>query len=161
MPRTKAKVLKTTRTEGEVLAAILDAVDVLGIELDRQNTGGAYLPGKGGKEQLVRYGKRGNSDLTGMIVHGPNKGKKLDVEVKAEGFDPARTSGEARERFDRQLARLQRTNDQGGIAFWCDDAVTFVTIMRHVLDGARVVEPGYGRPEVIYPEPKGIDDGKS
>lgn len=154
----RSKILKTTRTEAEVLVAVLDAAKAIGIDLDRQNTGAAQLPGKGGKEQTVRFGKRGNADLSGMLDRGPNAGKKLDVEVKHEGYDPSKLRGDKKVHFDRQLARLQKTNAQGGIGFWTDDAVEFMEIMQHVLAGARVEETGYGRPIVYYPGSRPIDD---
>lgn len=152
MTAAKRKPLKTTRTEAEVLAQILEAAQMLGLDLNRQNTGAADLPGKGGKLQTVRFGQRGNADTSGQITRGPNAGKKLDVEIKREGFDPNKTTGEERERFDRQLARLQRTNANGGIGFWCDDVSEFMEIMRHVLAGALIEEPGYSAPTVYYPE---------
>jgi hypothetical protein len=148
MGQTRRKPLKTTRTEAEVLTQVLQSASMLGLDLDRRNTGaGVNQAGK-----MVRFGKPGDSDLNGQIDRGPNAGRRIDVEIKREGFNPAKARGEERERFEKQLARLQRTNTQGGIAFWCDDSLDFIMIMRHVLAGARVDEPGYGRPTVYYPE---------
>jgi hypothetical protein len=141
------KPLKTTCTEAQVLAQVLEAARMLGIDLARQNTGGLT----DARGQYVAFGTPGNPDTTGTVPSGPNKGLRLDVEVKREGFDPARARGEERERFERQLARLKKTNEQGGIGFWVDDPEEFLTIMRHVLAGARVEEPGYGRPVIFYP----------
>jgi hypothetical protein len=143
MMRPKAKPLKTTRSEAEVMAQILEAADMLGIDLQRQNTGGFTNP----KGQYVQCGQPGNSDLIGVLPDG----RAIMIECKRENFDPSKARGEERERFEKQLARLQRTNAQGGIAFWCDDSLDFIMIMRHVLAGARVDEPGYGRPTVYYP----------
>jgi hypothetical protein len=147
MGQTRRKPLKTTRTEHEVLAQVLQASAMLGLDLSRQNVGAGVNP----SGKIVRFGKPGDSDLNGQIDRGPNAGRVLMVEVKREGFDPDKARGEERERFERQLARLRRTNAQGGIAFWCDDSLDFIMIMRHVLAGARVDEPGYGRPTVYYP----------
>jgi hypothetical protein len=141
MPRMKAKT--PGRSEAQVLAAVLDAVALLGIDLSRQNTGGFTNP----RGQYVACGQPGNSDLIGMLKDG----RMLMVEVKREGFDPGKLRGEKREHFERQLARLRATNAQGGVGFWTDDAVEFLEILRHVLAGARVEEPGYGRPVVFYP----------
>jgi hypothetical protein len=147
MGQTRRKPLKTTRTEAEVLTQVLQAASMLGLDLDRRNTGaGVNQAGK-----MVRFGKPGDSDLNGQIDRGPNAGRRIDVEIKREGFNPAKARGEERERFEKQLARLRRTNEQGGIAFWCDDSLDFIMIMQHVLAGARVHEPGYSRPTVYYP----------
>lgn len=143
----RTKPLKTTRTEAEVLRQVLEAARMLGLDLDRRNTGAGVNP----SGKTVRFGKPGDSDMSGQIDRGLNAGRVLQVEVKHEGFEPSKLQGEKREHFDRQLARLQRTNAQNGIAFWTDDAEEFLTIMRHVLAGARVDEPGYGRPTVYYP----------
>jgi hypothetical protein len=141
------KQIKIGRTEAQVLAQVLEAASMLGLDLDRQNTGAGVNP----SGKIVRFGKPGDSDLNGQIDRGPNAGRVLMVEVKRERFDPSKARGEERERFEKQLARLRRTNAQGGIAFWCDDSLDFIMIMRHVLAGARVDEPGYGRPIVYYP----------
>ena len=50
----------------------------------RQNTGGAYFKGKGGKNQFVRFGKKGISDILGIM----NDGKFLAIEVKRPGAKP-------------------------------------------------------------------------
>lgn len=130
----RAKAPRSGRTEAQVLAGVLDAARVLGVDLQRQNTGGAVNP----KGRLVMFGRRGNSDLTGMLPDG----RRLDVEVKREGWDPAKARGATADRWALQLARLQRTNAQGGVGFWVDDAAEFLELMRLVLDGARVVEHG-------------------
>lgn len=146
---TKPKVPKPGRTEAQVLQQVLDAARALGLDLARRNTGAGVNP----SGKLVRFGRPGDSDLSGILPDG----RRLDVEVKHEGFDPARLRGEKRDHFERQLARLRKTNEQGGIGFWCDDAAEFLEIMRHVAAGARVDEPGYGRPVVWYPD--GIGGG--
>ena len=148
MTRAAFKPLKSGRTERQVLAQVLEAAAMLGLDLDRQNTGGAT----NAKGRLVMFGKPGNSDLTGMLPDG----RKLDVEVKREGFDPAKARGETAKRWDKQLARLQRTNAQGGVGFWTDDSAHFLTVMREVLAGASVIEHGTVKgPEVIRPRSQG------
>lgn len=143
MPRAKPKALKTTRTEAEVLAAVLDAARVLGIDLSRQNTGAGVNP----KGKVVRFGQPGNADLHGTLPDG----RTIDLEIKHENFDPSKLGGEKRAHFDRQLARLQRTNSLGGVGLWVDDAAEALVILMHVLAGAKVEEPGYSRPTVYYP----------
>ncbi len=140
--RTKAR--KATRTEREVLAQVIEAAAMLGLDLQRRNTGAGVNPA--GK--MVRFGTPGDSDLAGVLPDG----RALQVEVKREGFDPAKLRGKAAEHFARQLARLRKTNALGGVAFFCDDSEHFLTVLRHVLAGARVVETGTVKgPEVIYP----------
>jgi hypothetical protein len=142
MPRAKAK--KDGLTEKQVTGQVLQAAAMLGIELKRRNVGGVT----DARGHYVAFAESGDADFYAVLPDG----RHLDLELKREGFNPAKARGEERERFEKQLARLQRTNAQGGIAFWCDDSLDFIMIMRHVLAGARVDEPGYGRPTVYYPE---------
>jgi hypothetical protein len=142
--RPQPKVLKTARTEAEVAAQVVEAAAMLGVELRRRNVGGMT----NASGQYVPFAESGDADYYAVLPDG----RHLDLEIKREGFDPSRARGRERERFDRQLARLQRTNALGGIGFWTDDAAEALEILRHVLAGARVVEPGYGRPTVEYPE---------
>lgn len=74
--------------------------------------------------------------------------------TEREDFDPAKLTGQKRAHFDRQLARLRRTNDQGGVAFWTDNADLVVAVLRVVLDGGRVEEHGEGGLHII---PRGTD----
>lgn len=127
------------------MAQVIAAARILGLDLDRQNTGGLT----DSRGQYVPFGRPGNSDLTGMLPDG----RKLDVEVKREGWIPAKASGKDAARWARQLDRLQRTNAQGGVGFWTDDSAHFLLVMRLVLDGARVVETGDVRgPHIYLPE---------
>jgi hypothetical protein len=128
----KLKPLKPGRTEAQVLAGVLDAARVLGIDIDRQNTGAGSNP----RGQTVRFGTPGNSDLTGLLPDG----RKLDIEVKREGFDPSKLKGEKAEHFARQSARLNKTNALGGVGFWVDDAADCLEILKWVLDGGSVEE---------------------
>jgi hypothetical protein len=131
------KIARTERTEAEVLAQVLEALRMFGIDADRQNTGAALNP----KGQMVCFGRPGAADVSGQLPDG----RKLDIEVKREGFDPNKLRGEKREHFERQLARLRRTNEQGGVGFWTDDAEELAkVILPLLLEGASVEEPGYG-----------------
>lgn len=114
---------------------------MLGIAVERRNVGAALNP----YGQMVRFGSPGDSDLCGVLPDG----RALAVEIKHEGFDPSKLRGAKREHFERQLAKLKRTNELGGVGVWVDDAAEFLAIMREVLVGASVDEPGYGRP-VVY-----------
>jgi len=141
----RAKVRREGRTENQVLSQVIEAARMLGIDLARQNTGGAT----NAKGRLVMFGQAGNSDLSGML----SDGRRLDVEVKREGWLPSKARGETAKRWAKQLARLQKTNELGGVGFWVSDSLEFMEIMRHVMAGARVVETGEARgPIIIYPE---------
>lgn len=128
------KLTKTLRTEAEVLAAVLDAARILGLDLARQNTGAGVNPS--GKS--VRFGRPGNSDLTGTLPDG----RRLDLEIKREGFDPTKLRGAKLAHFGRQLERLKKTNDLGGVAFWTDDAAQCLEWLRLALAGATFLEEG-------------------
>jgi hypothetical protein len=144
MPSAKRKPLKTTRTEAEVSRQVVEAAKMLGIELRRRNVGAFANP----KGQMVRCGQPGDADYEAVLPDG----RALRCEIKREDFDPLKLKREKKAHFDRQLAELQRINASNGVAFWVADSEEFLTILRHVLAGARIVEPGYGRPEIIYPE---------
>lgn len=144
----RTKVLKTTRTEGQVMQQILDAARMLGLDLSRQNTGAAEYANADGTTRTVRYGQKFNSDLHGTLPGG----RTLMIEVKHEGFDPSRTRGEERERFDGQLDRLRKTNALGGVGFFCDNSEVFMRVMQIVLRGGWVVENGYEPLLVFDPE---------
>jgi hypothetical protein len=144
MPSAKRKPLKTTRTEAEVSRQVVEAAQMLGIELKRRNIGAFANP----KGRMVRCADVGDGDFYAVLPDG----RHLDLEIKLEGFDPNKLTGEKKAHFDRQLERLQETNRLGGVGVWVDDSLEFIDIMKHVLAGARIVEPGYGRLEIIYPE---------
>lgn len=139
---TKTKPLSPGRTEKQVLAQVLEALKSFGIDVERQNTGaGVNASGK-----TIRFGTPGNADISGQLPDG----RKLDIEVKREGFDPNKLRGAKREHFDRQLARLQKTNAGGGVGFWTDDAKELVeVILPLLLAGASVEEPGYDRLVIV------------
>lgn len=142
MPRTK--VLKVGRTEAQVMQQILDAAGMLGIDMDRQNTGGFTNP----RGQYVPCGQPGNSDLIGVLKDG----RAIMVECKAEGFDPSKLSGDKKAHFDRQLERLRKTNRLNGVGFFCDDGEIFLRVMQIVLHGGWVDETGYDGLTVFDPE---------
>lgn len=123
-------------TETQVLQQVLDALLLFGLDVDRQNTGGFYND----KGQFIRCGEPGNSDLTGMLTSGPGKGKKVDVEIKKPGFNPQKLRGGQREqaRWDAQLARLRRTNAQGGYGFWVTSPEEAIATIERINQGWRV-----------------------
>ena len=119
MGKRRYKPLKIQASEREVLRGVLSAFALFGVEAERRNTGAALNP----RGRLVTFGTPGDSDISGIFpaFFGVAAGKRFDVETKREGFDPRRCYGKSRERFDRQLERLRKTNDAGGYAWWtCD-----------------------------------------
>lgn len=75
-----AEYRKSVRVpESAVLKACLRYLNAQGIEAFRMNTGMAMLPGKGGKPQPVRFGKKGLPDICGYMPDG----RALYVECKA------------------------------------------------------------------------------
>jgi hypothetical protein len=129
------------KSEREVTREVLQALAYFPIEIDRQNTGGMVGAGGG----YVPFGRPGNSDYTGMFTGGHYRGCKLDLEIKREGFRPERARGASRERFLRQIERLERTNAQGGAGLWVSDAIQVFVVMPKLFRGARIVfdERGY------------------
>jgi hypothetical protein len=152
----RAKTLRPGPTETQVVQQVLDALLIFGVDVDRQNTGGCYDE----RGQFVRFGKAGNSDISGMLVAGPGRGKKIDVEVKRPGFDPTKLQGQKQEHFKRQLARLRRTNEQGGFGFWITDASQAIRTLERINQGWRVVIDDDGWPFVTdEPDPSPVKRG--
>lgn len=145
----KPKVLKTTRSEAEVMQQVLEAAAMLGLDLSRQNTGAGVNPA--GK--TIRFGRPGNSDLSGVLPDG----RAVMVELKHENFDPDKLRGAKKDHFNRQLARLQKTNSLGGVGFFCDNAEVFLRVMQIVLRGGRVDESGYSNLIVYDPDIEATD----
>jgi hypothetical protein len=110
----------------------------MGIPVDRQNTGLADHDSR-----RVRYGRKGNADLTGTIPRGPHAGKRLEIEVKRPGSRPR----------PEQLARLAETQAAGGIAFWVTDAADALRVLDRILDGGTIVVDEAGVQWVEWPEP--------
>jgi hypothetical protein len=141
------KPLKTGRTEAQVLAQILEAASMLGLDLDRRNTGAGVNP----SGKMVRFGKPGDSDLNGTLPDG----RTLHVECKHECFEPTKLRGEKREHFERQLTRLQKTNALGGVGFFCDRSDVFLRVMQIVLRGGWVEQTEY---DLIVYDPEIIEE---
>lgn len=120
--------------ERDVLVACLDALAVCGIPADRQNTG-AMLNAKG---KLVRFGQRGNADITATIPRGPHAGKRLEIEVKRPGERPR----------PEQYERGRRVLDAGGFWIWTDDPIRLANALRRLLEGWRVEIDEDGNPWV-------------
>jgi hypothetical protein len=150
---TKKQDLIPSPTETQIMAQVVQLLTSYGVELDRQNTGGTYND----NGQYVPFGRPGNTDLAGMLTSGPGRGKRLEIEIKREGFDPTKVSGvKAKAHWARQVARMNRTNAQGGYAFWCTDASQALHVLKRINDGWRVVLDEQGWPHVTDED---ISDG--
>jgi hypothetical protein len=75
-----------TRTETEIKQAILQYLAARRIYAWSVNVGAAWMPGKGGKMQLVRFNKKGQPDIAGVVK--ALGGKALYIEVKRPGENP-------------------------------------------------------------------------
>ena len=129
--------------ERDILAGCVEACRALGIPIDRQNTGAMAVDGR-----RVRFGRKGNADLTGTIPRGPHLGKRLEVEVKRPGARPR----------PEQLERLAAIRVAGGIAFWVTEAADSLRVLRRVLDeGAWIEVDEAGTQWVVWGEPGPLD----
>lgn len=122
--------------ERDVLRACLDALRAFGFEPQRRNVVAVEVEGRNGKRRLVRAGEPGEADITATVPTGPNRGKRVEVEVKRPGERPR----------PEQLAFLRRVNASGGLAFWVDDAAVLARVLRRLLDGWRVEIDDGGTP---------------
>lgn len=130
--------IRTRTPEGDVLLVVLAALRAFGIDARRQNTGAARFDDGRGGSRLVRFGERGNPDVTGTLPGG----RRLDLEVKAPGKRPT----------PEQLDRLRRTNAAGGVGLWVDDAAQMPRILGRLLDGWRVEIDDDGLPWLVSPD---------
>lgn len=116
--------------ESAILAAVLDALRMFGVDCQRQNTGMATNP----SGRPVRFGQKGNLDISGILPDG----RKLEVEVKRPGKAPT----------PEQWDRIMRINAAGGVAFYVTDAEQVARVLPRLLAGWRVEIDGDGFQEV-------------
>lgn len=128
MPKTKAP--KTGHTENQTVQQVHDAAALFGLRLERRNVMVARNP----SGRPVACGEPGECDFTATIPGGPNKGRRLSLELKHKGFDPRKLSGSKADHFARQLAHMERVNREGGLALWIDSGEAFVRFMRRVME---------------------------
>lgn len=149
-PRKKAATTTLPRaTEAEVMAQVEDAFRVLGLtDIHRNNVGGSYHINADGSTRYVAFGEAGDPDWSGQIPAGvtadgrPRPALHVDCEVKRPGERPR----------PEQIARLIRTNRNGGVGFWVDDGKVALLVLRRVLDGWKVIVDEDGT--------QWLDDGK-
>jgi len=89
--------------EGAVVAAILEYLQLRGIFAWRMNTGATVIKVPNGKDRFLRFGKKGISDIIGIL----DDGRWLAIECKTE-------KGKAS--LD-QLYFLAEIAKRGGVAF--------------------------------------------
>lgn len=111
--------------ERDVQRAVMAACAAHGVAIYRRNTGAM----RNSAGRLVRFGRRGDTDLYGVVAVGPRRGMAVYVEVKQPGKRPT---------VD-QVSRLMEMNIAGAIAFWVDDAEECSRVLDRVLrDGCCV-----------------------
>lgn len=126
---------------GDVMRQVQAYAKMLGLHLERQNTGAARYPNADGSERLVRYGTPGAGDLVGVIPSGPNEGRHIEVECKATNELPTM----------HQFDRIVRINQAGGIAFWVDSLEMAMYVLQEIMKGARIRYLDITRAEVFFP----------
>jgi hypothetical protein len=115
--------------EAEVQRACVALLESRGVFLWRNNSRVMKVPGKGGRDRLMRMGGgKGSPDLMGLLPGG----RFIAVEVKRPGERP---------RPD-QYDWLDRVRSAGGVACWASDAATLDAVL------ARVLGSGGGRVSV-------------
>lgn len=97
--------MKSTTPESDVLKQCLQYLALRKIDHFRLNVGGAMLPGKGGKQRLVRFGVKGLPDILGWL---PINGVAVTM-----GLEIKRKGGRVR---PEQRAFLDRLREAGGVA---------------------------------------------
>lgn len=150
MSRTKQKPIKPGMPESRVLAGVLDAFRLWGIDAERQNTGGMVNP----KGQYVAFSRPGNADVRGTFpAHfGIAAGKSFACEVKKESFDASKVRGAERERFLKQVAKLRDLNAAGGYGWWCNSPDQVPHVLGRIRDGWRIVIDESNVPYLESPE---------
>src|SRR5262249_24191078 len=145
--RPRMKPYRPSRTEAQVLSAVLDALRCDGVEPARHNVGAA----RNASGQLVMFGRKGDADIQTMIPAGwgSASGRSLHIETKRESFDPRWISGRAREQFPRQVERLKAVNTAGGYGFWVRDANEVIHALTRIRAGRRVEIDSDGWPYLV------------
>lgn len=126
----KVKPKSTVIPERDILAGVLQALRVFGIDAARQNTGAATNP----RGQVVRFSQKGAADVSATLPDG----RRLEIECKRVGKRPTR------EQYDR----MHRINASNGVSFWVNDAQQVIDVLPKLIAGARVEIDEAGMPWV-------------
>lgn len=93
--------------ERDIQRACMDYLNTLhGVRVWRANVGGRSWVDKTGHNRVMKFGERGQSDLTGV---GPG-GVRIEIEIKRPGLLPS----------PEQAEWLREMDHFGAVAFWCD-----------------------------------------
>lgn len=115
--------------EAEVTRQVRDAARMLGIPLERRNVGGMT----NARGQYAAFGTAGAADWTSVVPTGPNRGRRLEIEIKREAFDPRAARGKEAERFQKQLMYLRLCNLRGGLGTWLRSGFEAVEFFKAVM----------------------------
>jgi hypothetical protein len=132
-PRTAAVAKFPEITEAEVAAQVVEAFAMLGVTLERQNTGGASYG-----DRHVRYGKPGDPDYRATLPGG----RRLGLEIKRPGRRPT----------PEQFARLRELNAQGAVGLWTDDSAKILKLLPRLIAGGWAEIDEDGTPYICWDE---------
>lgn len=110
-------------TEAEIVDQVLDACKILGLAIERPNTGAAVYQGTDGSKRHVRFGEAGDSDFRGTLPGG----RRLGLEIKRPGQKPT----------PEQYRKLHQLNEAGAVGMWTDAPDLFLKYMPVVIAGGR------------------------
>jgi hypothetical protein len=120
-------------TEAEVAAQVVAAFAMLGIKLERQNTGGADFGGR-----HVQFGEKGDPDYRATLPGG----RRLGLEIKRPGKRPT----------PEQLAKLHELNRLGGVGLWTDDGGQMLKLLPRLIAGGWAEIDEDGTPYIAWDE---------
>ena len=129
-------------TEADVLDQVLAYLRLRGVDAQRRNTGGMV----NARGQYVAFGQPGDPDIQGVL----DDGRAFMCETKADNWKPR--GRKQREHFARQVARLNRTNEAGGVGLLIDHPELLIRVWKYVISGATFHVRECGRMEIT---PKG------
>jgi hypothetical protein len=122
MTRARTKPRRPGQTGGQVQELVKDYLArVLGVAIERNNTGAGTYTNADGSARKVRYGAVGAGDLRGTLKDG----RTIEVEAKATGELPT----------EAQMARVNRLNELGGVGIWTDELDFMLKVMPYILQG--------------------------
>lgn len=108
-------------SEAEVTAQVVAAARLLGLNLERRNTGGAHFA-----DRYVTFGEEGDPDWECTLPGG----RRCGIEIKRPGKRPT----------EAQMKKLRQLNADGAVGLWTDDAEAFLRLMPYLISGQCRVE---------------------
>lgn len=110
-------------TEASVQRAVLQCLELLGVDAWRQNVG-VFRAEHKGKVRYIRCGLKGQADVMGILPGG----RMLAIEVKRPGKGPTAD----------QVAFMRRVNRLGGVAFWATSSDVVEDVLGSILGDPRL-----------------------